>query len=63
LQDLQQRLLDQSVDDTRHAEFSDPAIFGISTRCHWPIACAISRLTLSGLRCLELVQFGYGPMA
>ena len=26
LQDLQQRLLDQSVDDTRHAEFSDPAI-------------------------------------
>jgi hypothetical protein len=26
LQDLQQRLLDQSVDDTRYAEFSDPAI-------------------------------------
>ena len=26
LENLQQRLLDQSVDDTRHAEFSDPAI-------------------------------------
>jgi hypothetical protein len=31
--------------------------------CRWPIACAISRLTRSGLRCLELAQFGYGPMA
>jgi len=26
LEDLQQRLLDQSIDDTRNAEFSDPAI-------------------------------------
>ena len=26
LQNLQQRLLDQSVNDTRDAEFSDPAI-------------------------------------
>src|SRR5262249_1466226 len=26
LQDLQQRLLDQSVDDTRHAELPDPAV-------------------------------------
>jgi hypothetical protein len=26
LENLQQRLLDQPVDDTRHAEFSDPAI-------------------------------------
>jgi hypothetical protein len=35
LQDLQQRLLDQSVDNTRYAEFPDPAIadaMGISGR-------------------------------
>jgi hypothetical protein len=39
LENLQQGLLDQSVDDARHAELSDPAVrLGISTRltgCGW----------------------------
>jgi hypothetical protein len=39
LEDLQQGLLDQSIDDVKHAEFSDPPSgLGISTRltgCGW----------------------------
>ena len=50
LENLQQRLLDQSIDDTRHAEFSDlklPRFRGDPTSCGGGFHDAEDKTTLS----------------